>query len=472
MGDKSAAKLKRLHTKAQAFLDETSFVTQGEKALTPGQKFILFWVMVGKSFAANRCPVRASALAYTTLLALVPMLAVGIGISAQLLKKEGQKPVEELINRVVSEVAPQLGLIPSAGANTEEGARAEVVRRITDFIANVHSGTLGVTGTVAIILIAIGLLGTIEKTFNDIWGVQRSRNWFSSIVLYWTAITLGPMFIILAISLTVGRQFQAIQARLQAVPFLGEFIFVMAPIFILIGAFTLFYLLMPNTKVDWRAALVGGFVGGVLWSLNSQFNVIFASRVITASKIYGPLGTVPVFLIGMYFSWLILLFGAQVAYAYQNRRTYLQEKQAETVNQRGREFIALRLMTRLGQRFQKGESPLTATELAEALEVPTRLVSRILGTLAGDQLLVEVAGPETAYAPARPLASITARHVLDAMRAGQGQELATQDEPERALIRQEFDRIRAAEQAAAASVTVEMLVGQTGAERTKRPAGD
>lgn len=467
MGDESAANLKRLHRPAQAFLDESSLVRQGEKALTPGEKFVLFWVMVAKSFVANRCPVRASALAYTTLLALVPMLAVGIGISAQLLKSEGEKPVEQLINRVVNEVAPQLGLMPANGASTETDVRAEVVHRITDFIANIHSGTLGVTGTFAIIMIAIGLLTTIEKTFNDIWGVRRSRNWFASVVQYWAAITLGPLLIILSISMTVGRQFQTIQARLQAVPFLGEFIFVMAPIFILIGVFTLFYLMMPNTKVDWRAALVGGFVGGVLWSLNSQFNVLFASRVITASKIYGPLGAVPVFLIGLYFSWLIMLFGAQVAYAYQNRRTYLQEKQAETVNQRGREFIALRIMTRLGQRFHKGEPPWTPAALAEALDVPGRLASQILGTLKATQLVVEVAGPDTAYAPARPLARITAQDVLNAMRTGLGQELATQEGPEQALVRQELDRIRQAEAAAATAVTLEMLVQQTEGEPPK-----
>ena len=166
MADKSAAKSNKVPSALRTFLDEGALVRDGERALSPGQKFILFWVMVAKSFVANRCPVRASALAYTTLLALVPMLAVGIGISSQLLKKEGDKPGQQIINTLVNELAPQLGLIPTEDGNADEDARAEVVERITDFIANIHSGTLGVTGTIAIIFIAFILTGLYVRRAN------------------------------------------------------------------------------------------------------------------------------------------------------------------------------------------------------------------------------------------------------------------------------------------------------------------
>jgi membrane protein len=201
-------------------------------------------------------------------------------------------------------------------------------------------------------------------------------------------------------------------------------------------------------------------VGSVLWNLNSQFNVLFASRVINASKIYGPLGAVPVFLVGLYFSWLIMLFGAQVAYAVQNRRAYLQEKQAESVNQRGREFVALRLMANIGQRFVNGQKAPTATELADALDVPTRLIHQIAHTLVASGLLVEVAGavvvavPEMAYAPARPLEKITCHDILTALRAGQGQELATREEPAREEVRAQFERIQNSERDVSARITV------------------
>src|SRR5439155_7500124 len=247
----------------------------------------------------------------------------------------------------VDELAPQLGNVP--GTDEEKAkARIELIDKIQTFITNVHSGALGLSGTVALVFVAIGLLSTIEATFNDIWGVQRGRNWFVRVIHYWAAITLGPLVIILVMGLAIGAQFQSVQNLLKDTPIIGGLAFKLIPFFVLCGSFTLLYELMPNTRVHWRAALVGGVVAGALWVANSNFNALFASKVVSASKIYGSLGAIPIFLFGLYLSWTILLFGAQVAYAYQNRRAYLQEKQAESVNQRGREFIALRMMTLVG----------------------------------------------------------------------------------------------------------------------------
>jgi membrane protein len=178
------------------------------------------------------------------------------------------------------------------------------------------------------------------------------------------------------------------------------------------------------------------------------------SRVISSSKIYGSLGLVPVFMVGLYFSWLILLFGAQVAYAFQNRQAYLEERQLENINQRGREFIALRLMTFVAQRFLRGDPPATVTELGKDLCVPTRLIQQIMQTLVQGKLVVEVSGVEAAYVPARPLEQISAHDLLMAMRSTQGQELTTCEEPARNEVYGEFTRIEEAERAAASSVTM------------------
>jgi membrane protein len=217
---------------------------------------------------------------------------------------------------------------------------------------------------------------------------------------------------------------------------------------------------MPNTRVDWRAALVGGFTGGLLFHLNDLVSVLYVSWVVSNSKVYGSLGLVPVFMIGLYFSWLILLFGAQVAYAFQNRKTYLEERQVENVNQRGREFIALRLMTCIGQRFSRGEPPPGIAEISDELSVPSRLVRQVMQTLIAARLACETAGPEVAYLPARTLESITCHDVLLAMRAGQGQELATREEPSRAEVLGEYQRIQEAERLAASSVTMLALANR------------
>src|SRR5438093_1998088 len=486
MAKDSVSQIKKLQAEAQVLLDDRGIATVDETHLHPFKKFAHFWVLVGKSVVRNRCPRRASALAYTTLLALIPLLAVGLGVSTKLLQSSEEQKAE-LIQTLVDELAPQLGLVAASNeekaemrnkiaeriqeampallqsrgtqrtngvndlaaklvptrkaegsgkdengdyrqkvarrlqemiprlANTSEQRRDKLVGKVVDdltvwnlranrgqdeasqkvveqiksFIANVHSGALGLTGTIALVFVAIGLLSTIEATFNDIWGVTRGRNGFVRIIHYWAAITLGPLVVILAMGLAVGSQFQVVQAFIEETPIIGGLIFKLIPFFVLSGAFILLYQLMPNTQVHWKAALVGGAVAGVLWVANGNANALFASRVVSASKIYGSLSAIPIFLFGLYLSWTILLFGAQVSYAFQNRRAYIQEKQAESVNQRGREFLALRVMTLVGQRFHRGERPPTATELSELLSVSSRLIGQIIQPLLQRQLLLE-----------------------------------------------------------------------------------
>jgi membrane protein len=224
--------------------------------------------------------------------------------------------------------------------------------------------------------------------------------------------------------------------------------------------FALFYKLVPNTKVDFSAALVGGSLAGVAWHFYNQLGFLLASRAVSASKIYGGLALIPLLMGGLYVVWLTVLFGAQVAYAFQNRAAYLQEKLAENVNQRGREFVALRLMTCISQRFQRGLPPPTIREISTELGVPSRLAQQVLHTLLAAHLVVEVAGLETGYAPARPLDDINCHHILLAMRATQGQELVTRDEPVRAEVLGEFARIQTAEREVASTVTMLALVNR------------
>jgi len=213
--------------------------------------------------------------------------------------------------------------------------------------------------------------------------------------------------------------------------------------------------------VDWRAAMVGGLAGGLLFHLNNLVSVLYVSRVVSNSKIYGSLGLVPVFMMGLYFSWLILLLGAQVAYAFQNRASYAEERQVENINQRGREFVALRLMTRVCQHFLRGDPPPSALQLSRALGVPSRLVRQIMQTLCCSHLIVETSGPENGYGPARPLENITCHDVLDALRSNHGHDLSTRDDSARVEILGEFHRIQEAERAVAQRVTMLALANRT-----------
>lgn len=502
---KKVSRFQKLREDVQALLDGRAVAPL--TGFSNWHKFLHFWVLVWQSFTRNRCPVRAAALAYVTVLALIPMLAVAMSISSALLKQEGEDQIDQFIAKLVASVVPPdtistnrtdtaagttdlpaptnypFALASTNGAtdpsllpalsDTEQTvkARRAIARQIHEFIQNTRSGALGVTGSILLIFAAISLLSRIEDTFNDIWGVVRGRNWFMRIVLYWGVISLAPILLIVALGLATGPHWEGPRRLLTTMPFAGSLIFRFLPVVVLCLAFSVFYALMPNTKVHWRAALAGGLAGGLLFHLNNVVSVLYVSRVVSNSKIYGSLGLVPVFMVGLYFSWLILLFGAQVAYAYQNRATYFEEKQVEHINQRGREFIALRLMTFVGQRFLRGELPPRAVEVAEALAIPTRLVQQVMRTLSAARLMTETSGAEPGYLPARPLEHVTCHDVLLAMRASQGHELATRDEATRAEVYGEFHRIEEAERQAAATVTMLALVSRAQASR-ELTAGD
>jgi membrane protein len=460
MGSGSMSRWARIRTAAENFFYEKGIESEETFGRTRAHRIAHFWLLVFKSFGRNRCPVRASALAYTTLLALVPLLAVVMSITTSVLKARGQEPIYQMIERLIDYAAPTLDLEPRAQDANEPSGREKVVRQIYTFIENLNTGTLSITGGIALLFVGISLLRTIEAAFNDIWGVTHNRGWVKSIVYYWAAITLGPTFLVGAMALTTGPHLDRTQALLNSVPFLGNALFHVLPFVILSIGFAVFYAVMPNTRVHWKAALIGGIFGGCLWQLNNLFNVIYVSKAVSYTNIYGSLGVLPLFLIGLYFSWLIMLFGAQVAYAFQNREAYIQEKQAESINQRGREFIALRVMTMIAQRFLRGEKPASVVEISCSLGAPSQLVTKLLCAFVQAGLLVEVNDAHLAYAPGRPVNSISAYDVLCALRAGQGQELATKEDPWRTAVRTEFERIIDAERQAGAMVTLETLALQ------------
>jgi membrane protein len=439
---KMESRLKQLQAEVASTLNDDSAAPDDVAARDGVRRFVHFWALVGTLFWRNRCQVRASALAYTTLLALVPLLAVSISVAAVIFSSgDSEARLREWIRQGIHSVAPTLGLADAGGDNSRE----PVVSSIMGFVSNIRFGTIGATAMAGLVFAAISLLRTIEAAFNDIWGVGRARNLWLSVVLYWAVLTLGPVLVLVATTSSYVRVLFDQVSWVQTIPVLGLLNTALVPVAMLTLGFSVFYRLMPNTRVDIRAAAVGGLVAAVLWWGNNQLGALYNTKVVMYSKIYGSLGAIPLFLVGLYLSWMILLFGSQVAYVYQNRHAYLQEKHAERVNQAGRELAALRLVTEIGRRFMMNQPGLSAEALAAKLGVPPRLTRKLLGQLTQSRLLCETTAPDLAYAPARPLEQITVHDVFLALRTGSGDGLLTSDQPSRSVVRQEIDAIRLAE---------------------------
>jgi membrane protein len=419
--------------------------------------FLRFWVRAGQGFARNRCPVRASALAYTSLLALIPLLAVVIGIASSVLKGEKQR-IEDYIKTGLNSLMPQLESQPKLVE-----MRETVIATVMSSIDNVNSGAIGTTGMVALISMIIFMLARIEETMNDIWGVSVSRTWYARVVNYWATISLGPIVVLTAVSFSAVLKMESMRELLATLPFIGSFLIGLAPIPILGGACALFYALVPNTKVQWRAAMLGGLTAGILWHINNTLSVLTVSRVVRDSKILGAaLAPLPVFMVGLYFFWLLLLFGAQVAYVYQNRHTYLALRQTGRVHQQGRELVALRVMIEAARAFREGTTPPSTVLLAESLEVPGELLNQVVGTLLKTRLLVEASTGENGLMPGRPLEAIRVADILAAMRRGVGTGLPTRKDSARVQAETEIGRVVEAEDHAGSKTLAELVADARG----------
>ena len=479
MASKRISRLLKIITGAVVDAEDEIFILEGRL-----ERCVHFGALVVRQFIRHRCLVRASALSYATLLALIPLLAVALSVTSSLLQKQGEQEFQQVVEKIISSVTPPAVVVTNAvsavnfsGTNSPPetnpvaaetpapqvvtlDAQKDIARQVWGFVQKTSSGTLGGTGAVLLIFVAVSLLGRIEETFNDIWGITRGRNWRHQIQLYSTTIMLGPLLLVAAAGLAGGAHFQAVKDFIAQTPVVGKLVFQLLPLLVMWLVFTLAYQLVPNTKVNFSAALVGGAVAGTLWHLNNLFGFLYLARVVNNHEIYGSLGLIPVFMIGLYFSWVILLFGAQISYAIQNRAAYLQDRLADNVNQRGREFVALRLMTCLGQRFQTGQPPATIFQLSTELGIPSRLTQSVLRTLAATRLVTETAGAESAFMPARPLAAINAHDILLALRTGTGQELPLRDEPALTEIYGEFARIEKAEREAASAISLLTLTNR------------
>ncbi|MFN0066677.1 MAG: YhjD/YihY/BrkB family envelope integrity protein, partial [Limisphaerales bacterium] len=448
MDPKPASLLRRLTGHARSLADGFDTAAVEAAPRTRLHDFLQFFLLAGQSFARNRCPVRASALAYSSLLAFIPLLAVVLGISTSVLKGDADR-LRGWIDDAIVQVAPQLKDSAEFG-----GTLDTFMEKVDEMIARVHSGTLGTTGMLALLAIILFMLARIEETFNDIWGVARGRSWPARVLNYWGAITLGPILAVTALGLTTSLNLRATQDFVGQLPILGTTLLKLLPVPLLAITCGLFYFMMPNTKVKWQAALVGGLVAGLLWHLNNTLGVLFVSQATRNSAIYGSLGIIPIFMVGLYFFWMLLLFGAQVAYTYQHRHGYLLARRAGRVHQQGRELVALRLLATAGLAFAQGRPAPTLGRLAAGLGLPAPLLAPLLETLVKNRLLTEAAGPETGYLPARPLAAITVGDVLHALRVGLGEAVTGGDGPDREAVLAALEAVAAAESVAGREVTL------------------
>ena len=361
-------------------------------------------VMAVQRFQADHCQRNASILTYYSLLNIVPLFAVVFAIA----KGFG---LEKLIIRQII----QLG----RDADWQADVTARMIQFSRSLLYHAKGEVIVGVGIIILFWTVISILGRIEDSFNTIWGVRQSRTIMRKCADYLSMVVLGPILFALWSSvnlLVVGE----VRGFMSDIGFIGPatlFLLKLLPYFSIWMLLLALYLVMPNTRVPVRSAVMAAFVSGTLIQVAQWVYIKLQIGVSTQGAIYGSFAAVPLFLAWLQISWIIVLVGAEIANAAENQETYGFHPDYSRVGEARRRLLMLRISHLLVKRFETGEKPLTAGEISRTLRIPERFVRKILADLVEVDLVSEITrGPrkESRFQPARAIADITIKQTLDA----------------------------------------------------------
>jgi len=359
-----------------------------------------------RGYQEDSCKFRASALTFYSLLSIVPVIAMMFGVA----KGFG------LEKRVETEILQRF--------KGQEEVAQKILAFANSLLENTRGGLIAGVGVLILFWSVMGVLGNIEHSFNEIWGVTKPRSIGRKFSDYLSLILVCPILMAVASSATVvvSSQAQLLFEKITFLKSLGPVLILplkLLPYCTLWVAFTFIFVFMPNTVVKLKSGLVAGVVSGTLFQLVQWAYINLQIGVAKYSAVYGSFAALPLFLIWLQMSWLILLFGAEIAFAVQNVHTYEFEQDCQSISHSHKRLLSLLVARLIVKRFCEGVSPLDAPEISRLLEIPIRLVRQILHELVESNILSEVRkqseGKEVQYQPARDVEALTAKRVVDAL---------------------------------------------------------
>ena len=347
---------------------------------------------------------RAMGLVYTTLLSLVPLLAVSFSV----LKGFGvHNQVEPLL----------LSLLQPLG---EQGV--EITNKIIEFVDNVNVRVLGSLSLVFLFYTVISLLTKIEQALNNTWRITEYRGLIQRITEYISIIMVGPVLIFAGIGLTTSISTSTVASALASMEGYGTMIWLLGKLtsFLLItGAITFIYLLVPNERVKLKSAFTGAVVAALLWKVTGWLFSSFVAGSAKYSAIYSGFAVAIIFMIWLYIIWLILLVGASVAFYHQHPERTSSRQQVLRLSARLREKIGLLLMLRIGQSFHHDGEKLTRQQLSRNLDIAAEALSLVIRPLEERGLITESCDKKRVFLPGRSLEHISISEIWNAVRSAQ-----------------------------------------------------
>jgi membrane protein len=379
--------------------------------------------VVIKGFTEEQLALRAMGLVYTTLLSLVPLLAVSFSV----LKAFG--------------VHTQLVIFLYYFLEPLGPKGVDISLKIIEFVENVNGGVLGSIGLSMLVYTVLSTVQKIESALNYIWHIKGTRDFSQRFTNYMSVLLVGPILVFSALGITATFMSSTMMKRLLSIEILGALFYLIARLvpYVLISiAFTLIYVFLPNLKVRFKSALVGGVTAAILWQTTGWIFTSFIASSAQYSAIYSGFATLVLFLIWLYWSFLILLVGAKVSYVAQHPRSSIISGKPLTSSTFGKERLAMLIMFLIGNSFYYNDRRWKLDSLTERLGLPSEVVHDTVHALEAKGLILPSGDTPPVYLPASDLENISLKEVLDSVRgSGEGIDLLSG----KALSIPEVDRI-------------------------------
>lgn len=393
-------------------------------------RFLRIIFIAFQGFNEDKVQQQASALTFYSLLSIVPVVALlfaiakGFGLERKLETEirtnfEGH---EEVLNQVFS--------------------------FSTSLLDNTQGGLIAGIGVVVLLWSVMKVLGNIEESFNSIWQVKKSRTLIRKFTEYLSIMLVSPILVILSSSVTVfiSTQVEGITESNDLIGSIGPALFFLVkltPYAVFMALFTFLYMVMPNTKVNWRAALIAGVLAGTAFELTQFAYINFQFGMARYNAIYGSFAALPLFLVWLQISWLIVLFGAEISFAYQHVDQYQFRLDSREISPRYVRLIALLLTHELIRLFDQGKPPPNLTDISDNLDIPKRLTSKVMERLVHSKMVNEVLqdDEEVAYQPASSTDRITLVSILTALDQQGVDELPLARSPQMEAVEGRFEEL-------------------------------
>jgi membrane protein len=375
--------------------------------LSPHRSFLIRHLRVAiltvRGVIQDKCLLRASALTFYALMSIGPVAALIFGIA----KGFGlQKRLEE---EVLSQIPVQ------------EEVLHQILRYAHILLENTRGGVVAGVGVVILLWSALKVFNHLEASLNDIWQVEQTRSWKRKISNYLSFLLVAPLILLVYSSAPafMATQLESMASKFEALSRVSPVLLLllsMLPYVVVWGLFTFIYITIPHTRVEAVSGIVAGLLAGTVYLLSQWAMIEFQVGVTRYNPIYGSLVALPLLLLWMHVGWVILLVGAEYAYAHQHVQAFEFETDFANISPHLKKVLSLHIVHLLVQRFSEGRPPLTADQVARRLDIPIRLVHQILNELKKSGLINAVCGPEDEEPAVQPSSDIhewTLTYVMD-----------------------------------------------------------